>query len=50
MGELARSFHDMTLQLTSSLQALQEQEERLKVFLNSVPIGVAVYNYLGDLV
>jgi two-component system sensor histidine kinase/response regulator len=47
---LVLSFHQMTTQLQTSFEALQTSEAKLATLLDSVPIGVSVFDTQGRLI
>lgn len=49
LGELAKSFNLMADQLQRSFSSLQENEYRLRQFLEAVPIGIAVHEPTGKI-
>jgi PAS domain S-box-containing protein len=56
LGELAKSFNDMTYQLQASFsemetlnKALLGSESRLKQFLEAVPVGVSIHDITGQI-
>ncbi|MGV0023502.1 ATP-binding protein [Phormidesmis priestleyi] len=42
LGSLAASFNQMSTQIQASFRALQDSEQRLASFLETIPIGIAV--------
>ncbi|WP_199249909.1 PAS domain S-box protein [[Phormidium] sp. ETS-05] len=50
IGELAQSFNQMAAQLTASLQAVQESEAKLEVFLDSIPVGVFILGANAEMI
>ena len=49
VGQLAKSFNQMAVQLEESFSALQESENLLTQFLETVPVGVTVHDVTGKL-
>ncbi|NJK65455.1 MAG: PAS domain S-box protein [Microcoleus sp. SU_5_3] len=47
LGELADSFNSMAEQLQDSFTSLQENESRLKQFLNAIPLGIFIADTTG---
>ena len=50
VGQLAKSFNQMAAQLQESFAALQESENLLTQFLETVPVGVTVHDVTGKLI
>ncbi|MEB3283202.1 MAG: PAS domain S-box protein [Lyngbya sp.] len=48
VNQLTNSFSQMAEQLTASFQALKLSEQRFSVLLDSVPIGVSVFDNTGQ--
>jgi PAS domain S-box-containing protein len=48
LGELAVSFNSMAEQLQHSFTSLQESENRVKQFLNAIPIGIFIADTTGQ--
>lgn len=44
IGELAQSFNEMSAQIQTFFQALTESEKKFATFLETVPIGVAIFD------
>jgi len=49
LGQLARSFNKMAAQLQVYFQTLEENENRLRQFLEAIPVGVTVHETNGQL-
>ena len=49
VGELAKSFNSMAVQLQSSFATLKENENRLTQFLEALPVGVSIHDDTGKL-
>jgi len=49
LGELAEAFNSMSTQLKQSFIYLHENEERLKQFLEAMPVGVSILDRNGKL-
>lgn len=49
LGQLAKSFNYMTTQLKNTFQELKKSEDRLGVFLDSIPVGVLVFDQYGEI-
>lgn len=49
-GELAQSFNQMALNLKTSFEQLRESEHKFSVFLDTVPVGVSVFDQRGRLI
>ncbi|MGP1372532.1 ATP-binding protein [Almyronema epifaneia] len=47
---LQQSFQQMVIQLQQAFQSLRESEQKLSTFLESVPIGISVYDPSGEFV
>ncbi len=50
IGELSQAFNQMAVQLQELFQALQESEAKFATFLNSVPVGISVFDARGKVV
>jgi PAS domain S-box-containing protein len=49
-GELAQSFNQMALNLKTAFEQLRESEHKFSVFLDTVPVGVSVFDQRGRLI
>ncbi len=50
VGELTESFNRMAEFLKSSFQALKESEQKFATFLDTVPVGVSVFDASGEVI
>jgi PAS domain S-box-containing protein len=50
MGELTTSFNQMVASLQDSFKSLKESEKRFSTLLETVPVGVSVFDATGQLV
>lgn len=50
VAQLSQSFQRMTRQLRQSLQAIQASEQKFSTLLDSVPLGVSVFDDKGQIV
>lgn len=48
--QLSQSFQQMTTQLSRLLQAVQDSEQKFSTLLDSVPVGVSVFDASGQIV
>jgi len=49
LGELANSFNKMSAELKSTFEKLQHSENKLNIFLESIPVGVLVFDKNANL-
>ncbi|MDJ1175927.1 ATP-binding protein [Roseofilum capinflatum] len=49
IGELAHSFNHMIKELKTSFSTIQDNEQRVQQFLESIPLGVAIHNLDGTI-
>jgi len=48
--ELAESFNQMAVELQTSFQTVKQNETNLTIYLDSLPIGLGIFDHLGKII